>query len=392
MVDIKNCTNGYYSVGKELFTNKLYAVSRGIEKKLPVKWHYFDEVFKSTNKTNLGIIPLTELYRQRAQQLRDEYDYLVLYYSGGSDSWTILNTFITNKIKLDCVFVHQPLQLDEKKTYVPNTLDRSGFNQFSEWDFVIKKDLLWLKQYYPEIKIEIGDWTEHLFKAENKFDDLFDSNIVMYNPNIVRLLKKITYCQFEKEKISKGKTVACVYGVEKPTIVEKDNKCYFYFWDRSCMGEASPYNPYGVEYFYLSPKFPILTIEQSYRVFQWFKNNPKYKHLIQAYSQRPEIKSWPMSQHYVEYDVKTEIIKSVIYPDWDRNKFQAGKPQIFDGMLPEFLQWEQHLAKLPEFAIAGKKWRYHWDSFWSNKDRSSFRGQGEVSVYTTHWHYLCDSS
>ena len=41
-------------------------------------------------------------------QLRDEYDYIRLYYSSGSDSETCLQTFMKNNIPIDeIVVVHQ---------------------------------------------------------------------------------------------------------------------------------------------------------------------------------------------------------------------------------------------------------------------------------------------
>ena len=42
-----------------------------------------------------------ELKKQRAQHIRDNYDYVVLYFSGGSDSTTVLNSFYDNNIYID---------------------------------------------------------------------------------------------------------------------------------------------------------------------------------------------------------------------------------------------------------------------------------------------------
>ena len=42
---------------------------------------------------NLSIL---DLYRIRAQEIRDSYDYLVLNLSGGPDSMNILNVFVKN--------------------------------------------------------------------------------------------------------------------------------------------------------------------------------------------------------------------------------------------------------------------------------------------------------
>ena len=42
---------------------------------------------------------LKELQKQRALQLRDSYPYLKLWFSGGADSTTVLNTFLDNKAR-----------------------------------------------------------------------------------------------------------------------------------------------------------------------------------------------------------------------------------------------------------------------------------------------------
>lgn len=49
---------------------------------------------------------LSVLYKKRAQQIRDTYDYIVLYFSGGSDSITMLNAFMQNGIEIDEVVVY----------------------------------------------------------------------------------------------------------------------------------------------------------------------------------------------------------------------------------------------------------------------------------------------
>ena len=46
-------------------------------------------------------LTISDLYRIRAQEIRDSYDYLVLNLSGGPDSMNILNTFVDNNIMLD---------------------------------------------------------------------------------------------------------------------------------------------------------------------------------------------------------------------------------------------------------------------------------------------------
>ena len=189
--------NGYYLVNGEIFENKIHALIKGSELNVLPEWHYFDEVFSKANKTGLGQVPLTEWYKQRALQLRDKYDYLILNYSGGSDSHNILHTFLKNNIKLDCVYVQWHLKLTDKGLYTINSTDKSNFNFHSEWDLVLKKDLEWLASNHPNIKIEIKDWTDTL---HDKFyhDSLFETKTTVM-VNMSRSLKLHTFSDAEKQ-------------------------------------------------------------------------------------------------------------------------------------------------------------------------------------------------
>jgi hypothetical protein len=379
-------TNGYYSVGTEIYTSKIHAILRASEKKLNVQWHYFDEVFHNVNKIGVGQQNIQNLYKERAVQLRDSYDYLILYYSGGSDSWNILNTFLKHNIKLDCVFVHQPTKSVDKNIYAPNSLDVSGYNNFSEWDLVIKKDLDWLKKSYPEIHIEIGDWTDSLLDSTNIFDTLIDSGNA--HTHMARLLKKQCKCKYEIETLQKGKSVGNVYGMDKPQLVEKDNICYFYFNDIACVGNINPENPYSIEYFYCTPKFPLLAIEQAYQLFMWYKQNPAHRYLIQALSTRPDVKNKTISDLYLEVNIREHIAKTVLYPDWDLSKFQTQKPMPTDNLPAGIRQWEAPLKHISDFIEAGKKWKYHWDTFMPMIDKKFLISNDQFKIIQSKWQKL----
>jgi len=66
-----------------------------------LKFYYFDHVFDTADWNKEPAESLPTLYKRRAEFLRDTYDYLVLCYSGGIDSTTILETFYDNNIHID---------------------------------------------------------------------------------------------------------------------------------------------------------------------------------------------------------------------------------------------------------------------------------------------------
>ena len=98
-----NASNGYWSVGEEVFFSKISALIKAHSTKQRVKFHFNDHIY---NTVKWNIEPqesLQQLYLQRALELRDQYDYLIILYSAGSDSTNMIKTFIDNKIKIDQV-------------------------------------------------------------------------------------------------------------------------------------------------------------------------------------------------------------------------------------------------------------------------------------------------
>jgi hypothetical protein len=92
---------GFYSVGDYETYSKLEAIEKSKEVNKPFFWN-FNEY--ETNHFDWTVEPtesLDELYRQRAQEIRDKYDYVVLMFSGGRDSSNIFHAFTSNNIKLD---------------------------------------------------------------------------------------------------------------------------------------------------------------------------------------------------------------------------------------------------------------------------------------------------
>ena len=91
---------GYWETNGLKFENKVKALTYATQNNTGVKFVYHDKVWKNFDRSVLGKVSLNQLYKERAQQLRDSYDYLILYYSGGADSHNVLMSFINNNIKL----------------------------------------------------------------------------------------------------------------------------------------------------------------------------------------------------------------------------------------------------------------------------------------------------
>ena len=92
---------GVYKIGDLKFHSKLEAIEMHAKTGIHPHWDFNEAVYSSYDWTKEPDTSISELYRQRAQQIRDRYDYVILNYSSGADSQTILDTFIKHDIKID---------------------------------------------------------------------------------------------------------------------------------------------------------------------------------------------------------------------------------------------------------------------------------------------------
>lgn len=309
-MNIFNKKYGYWICNGVSFTNKLEALIYASQVNKPVRLVYHDSIWRNFDRSQLGKYSLDYLYKQRAEQLREKYEYLILYYSGGADSHNILETFLKNKIKLDEICIKWPKPLLEGKFYQPNQVDRTARNYWSEWDYSIKPTLEKIKQTHPEIKISIKDYTNNLDNL--KFEKVFD--IVNHTRSGAMLYSSaISDSQFLIKK-----NIGHIFGVDKPLLANIKNKIYMFFSDLALsILQPSEIDNESTEAFYWSPDFPILTFEMAYQVSQYYLLFPEHQKYL-----------W-FNNVFVESNTRTQfqndIVKKFCYTTWD-NRFQADKP------------------------------------------------------------------
>jgi hypothetical protein len=206
--------NGYYTVGNCIAVTQGVAVQESSRTGLPIAWHFNDQEYRAMNWRTSWNLPISEVYRLRAQQLRDKYKYLVLWFSGGADSTVILQSFINNNIHLDEVVVAWPSTTSQGQ-YTPNTVDKSASNFISEWDFAIKPRLEWLAKVSPGTKITVVDFLVDLPEIED-FEDTWTivEKSSYYTIKRQRALDKIVTERFNHY----GDGLASIAGVAPPMI------------------------------------------------------------------------------------------------------------------------------------------------------------------------------
>jgi hypothetical protein len=320
------------------FDNKYEATLYATANHADIKFWYHDEIFENFNKSLLGKISINQLYKERAQQLRDSYDYLILYFSGGADSYNVLRSFIDNNIKLDEICVKWPKIMTDNKLYTPNSTNHLSSNIWSEWDYSVVPTLNYIKQYHPDINIVIKDY----IPDTKNIDSIFEQNKHWaWSPATI---KSTVTSNSEITMLSKGKTVGNIFGIDKPLLWLQDKRVYTYFTDLAMLTcSISNNNPFGSECFYWTPDMPLLWWEQVNQLFQFYNVNKEHQKFLFTVIKPGDI-SGPEKVRGQE-----ETAKNLLYDKWD-NRFQAHKKENRLGTNMYF--W---MFNLPELTLHKEK-------------------------------------
>jgi hypothetical protein len=346
---------GQYSCNGKYFFNKLEAILESNQSQKHVEWDYHNAIFGQHDWSIEPTLELKELYRLRALQLRDSYDHLVLFYSGGVDSWNILKVFIDNNIRIDEIYMFGAFEAEEKKISSLGYSRDPGY-----YTREIKQSLPLLKKLVENknIKVNVFDWTRHILEAANDLDWIWTAG-VRFDPTCMVRSKFHKVFREHNELLHKGKKVGFVYGVDKPRLLRDDNNIYFAFLDVIMTTGTLPSNDIlgeyweNDEYFYWSPNLPELAIKQSHVVVKWLQSQNN----INLVKHMSNIASFHDEAYYSE-------VNRSIYPEWNPTTWQIKKPTgaiynelsqwFLDGNFEAKIKWESSLWELER--VCGKKW------------------------------------
>jgi len=312
---------GYYTVGEFKTYSKLEAIELANKTNSKPNWHFNDNVFQSLDWTKEPADSLAEIYKRRAQQLRETYDYLVLWYSGGADSNNILNVFLDNDIKLDEVVSYINYEGSDDKE---NDLNGEIF-------FVAVPDIKAAQLRQPDLKHRIIDMSQYMAEhfAKVDLDWIYEHN-GMFTPIHQTKSKIKTKIPDWYNLFAQGKKVGFISGIDKPCVVlRNDNNYYFNFHDFTIDNSVTPgmqmaNHPWDFnEFFYWTPDCPNIILKQTHMI----------KHALKARS-FGQISDWssPMTpsgslakvqtaDNKFQWVDTTGLIK-LIYPNWKPIPYQ----------------------------------------------------------------------
>jgi hypothetical protein len=273
--DLEFTKHGYYQVDniKTLSKFEAFRFSGGDLNK--IQFIYNEDIMSQQDWTTEPEEDIYEIYAERARQLRSKYDYLVLLYSGGIDSHTVLESFLNNNIHLDeiCTFTNAKVEAKSGK------FNQEIFN--AAVPFVNSLDLVKL-----HTKFRLFDISELII---NQYQDEFHfENHHLYNQGPGNSWSSAVRSHVLKSKIQdhltlteQGKTVCYIWGFDKPVLSFEDNKYSIRFVD-NCIDLnmrqfinrktlISKFANFYDEPFYTCREMPKIAIKQGHLLFKLIK-------------------------------------------------------------------------------------------------------------------------
>lgn len=245
----------YYFCDGTKLGSKVKALEYKQKSGLEPSFYYFDDVYNRIDWTIEPTQSLEYYYLNQAQRIRDEYDYVILCYSGGYDSTNILETFHFNNIKLDKIITVGALKQDSSSMVDENHNGELYHNVFP---------------YIQELGLssitQVIDYTEY-FNNVNQFsistysNEWIDYTGGWFSPH------NWFWHDIEKYIIPqqyRDKKVALIFGKDKPYITIENRKFGFKFKDiaiNSYGNVSSTANCDRIN-FYWDPNSPQILIKQ----------------------------------------------------------------------------------------------------------------------------------
>ena len=268
---------GYYQVGNERHYSKILAIIAAEQNHEFPYFVFHDDVFGKFDWTKEPTKSLPQLYADRAWEIRNKYDYVVLHYSSGSDSQNILETFIENKIPLDEIIMRGSLKHVDR-----DFNNGSAKNMFAEVHFNAYPLAQHVKDtYYPHLKITVVDSTDYIMDYFKDNPNWFDLN---NNPNSFLSPCMVARSDFDalnddyKKITDSGKSIGHVLGIDKPMLNYIDGKFVIRFLDKF-VNLFLPSRSTGLdlplcrEAFYWSPSSAQMIIKQAHVIKNYIKQN-----------------------------------------------------------------------------------------------------------------------
>jgi hypothetical protein len=251
-----------WRLGSETFTNKFSAmIACKKNKNHQIHFDLYDNVFLDFDWACADSETFESILYRRCKQLREQNDYLRLFYSGGHDSHTMLLAFLKSQTHIDEIVVNIYAYWQLKKSLKIDEFTKNHPLNREQYKAAIPF-LKHISSTIPKTKITIETLTGDYIQSSDTMTDTIQQNTL--DITVDKMLHRIAL--FGDEKITGAINLI---GAEKPRVCREDSRYYWYLTDASLMGVST--HETNSEMFYITPDMPELHRKQCHLMMSWIK-------------------------------------------------------------------------------------------------------------------------
>ena len=312
----------------------LYCNARDIEYEWEFNESYYDQIDWSVEPE----LSIGELYARRARELRDQYDYIVISYSGGADSHNVLMSFYRQGLHVDEVLTNHITKVTENVTDFSGK-DYRPQNCNAEHQLNAVAKLQWIHTNMPRTLVSEVDTSDAVLDAFNPIDE---SWVLSQNDRLniaYRYRTNYFYLKAFKNRLDTGKKIGFVLGIDKPRTLIENNMLMVSFADATVFN-SSIYD-HNVDY-------DNVTIEPFYWATSTAPMICKQVHIIKRFIEQSPGRAyyWDIKKGYSFKVARTyheRWLRTLLYTTWNNSWYQADKGEYTWNT--EFDDWWRNRVK-----------------------------------------------
>jgi len=312
----------WYEVAGVKYQNKLQAYAAALPNGWWPHWNFYEQEFSSHDWTQEPVESLSELYAQRARELRAKYNKIIVWSSGGADSDNVIRSFYENGLHIDEIWHRHTMPWHNRTDSGTDSV-----NHCNELRLAFEPRLQEYRYPYTDFqytKINLFDVVEKTmeFWQQNPIQDPYQTN--SYNFLVAAKQRKHL---LDQKNTRQDQTVCHIYGIDKPLVRRINSEWVVCFSDGQVLNHSvnTIDGDYSEELFYWHPTACKLIAKQAFTIKRFFNQNQLLKQILSNPS-------------YTADRPTMEIIKSLIYPHWSNNWWQPDKHsnEFYWGEVPWF--------------------------------------------------------
>jgi hypothetical protein len=321
-----NCKDkwGYYQIGDFKTYSKIEAIELStISGKFP-EWRFNDLDFSAYDWTKEPLKSLPELYADRARQLRDHYDHIVIFYSGGIDSENIIDTFVSNGIKFEEIATMNYHSIDpDPDSYFNAEQIKVSYPKIS----ALQKQGIQFRHRW----LDISDISKQvLSEPKYRLDRGYYNNSHWGTSVLGKSYIRDVIPDYQK-MAEQGKKVVFVWGSDKPRVFMDQGRFCVKFIDIVDNGISPRTQMLGREWeydelFYWAPECADIICKQAHIIKNFVtkhkiyldEHKDSYSKMIDIPSVNEMFGQW-MPMKYMH------LVNCLIYPNFKIDRFSNGK-------------------------------------------------------------------